>query len=254
MEVEFNWKELAPLISVCSENGRLFSMNVMNIGDYGEVRNDFFDRISWIMPKSEIRNVVEYFRIPEYQENYPTSFITNIILKLIIFVPRTTIPEDIITNWINIAHSYYMHDPENYPKYFNLLFFNSIFYSPDYNWGKMFEKENMYSLITNTDDQNLQITLIPYDKPLETTHIRPLLNILFRSLKFIQISKQSDNKKEKKLDDTIKALYRLNKIFMKIKIYKDNNKNVNYYELTNEENEELAKWSWPLIEFVYFII
>lgn len=225
-------------------------MSIMNIKEYGKSLSDFFNNVNRIMPASEMMNVINEFPIPSYNEHYTKEYVDNLITKLSIFLPRSTIPAEVIDKWIEIIYEYYMNEADKMPSTLISLLTICVINSPNYNWGKIFTLKNGYNFVLSGEDKVFESILIPYDKPLKNTNIRPLIESLCKSLKTIQLLKIRGDKKNEKIDRCSDALYQLCKILIRIDVYKKNGIEVKNIEFAKEEREELAKWCWPLIEYV----
>lgn len=226
-------------------------MGIMNIKEYTKNLGDFFQNINRIMPSSEMMNVINEFPIPAYDEHCTREYIDNLVTKLSIFMPRSPIPFEVIDKWIGIVYEYYMNESYKMPSTLTSLLTMCVFNSPNYDWCKIFSLKNGYNFAINGDDKLFQSVLIPYDKPLESTHIRPLIESLCKSLKTIQLLKVGGEKKNEKISKYNTMLYELCKFLIKIDVYKKNKIEVKNIEFTVEEKNEMAKWCWPLIELVY---
>lgn len=123
------------------------------------------------MPLSETQNVINEFIIPHPSKRYSSNYVSSIISKLYTFLPRGPIPFDTISHWMDLFYIYNV-------KYrikilsFDKLIKTCICYTPEYDWGKLFEKEHFYNIIMQY--QSLSKYFFVYDKPSESTNIRSL--------------------------------------------------------------------------------
>lgn len=121
--------------------------------------------------------------------------------------------------------------------------------TPEYDWISLFSKYggDIYSVFMGYS--SLSAYIFPYDKPLETTHIRPLLQ------NYIRIFKLAPSGSLNVTAPALLSTYRVNfcdiiYFLLKLKIYKEEKKknNIRYYDLTNEERIATCQIIYSTIE------
>lgn len=199
------------------------------------------------MPPSEINNVIDYFQIPDPSEHCSLPFLTFRIFGLISFLPKTPFPFEIIDKWINLFITYHIKYSSLCANGFEQLIRRCIEETPQYDWIKLFDKYggDIYSVFMGYN--SLSAYIFPYDEPLESTHIRPLLQ------NYIRIFKLAPSGSLNVSAPVLLPTYRVNfcdiiYFILKLKVYKEMGENIRYYDLTTEEIQATCQIIWSTIE------
>lgn len=224
---------------------------MINLLGYQDQLTRLINGIYSIQPKSELYDVVKEFRIPEYDEMYQDRYAESMIQKIITFLPKGPVPFDVIDSFIDMAFKYFYRSQDNLPTSFFDLLSLCLDYTPNYPWKSIFDRELIYTFLLEVDEENLfQVSLIPFDKPLEYTNIRPLLGFIFKSLKVA--TKVEGDEKTAYITRVMQMTSTLCRIFTHIEVNNESGQNIEYYPLTEDELDGLKKWGWSLIEYNLF--
>lgn len=197
------------------------------------------------MPLSEMNDIINEYRIPNINEYCQSVYIKTQIDKLVAFLPRGPIPFDTISYWVELFLSYNINQNGKTPESLDSLIQLCINYTPEYDWCKLFENEHFYHVIMSYG--NLSPFFFPFDKPLKSTGIRPLLQHYLHIFTLSPTGLINIG-----MDSLINLfqndIYTICLYLLKLETYEKHNIYIKYYKLTEKEENAIVDMIWSVVE------